>query len=154
MLGQCYQAYKLSQKLEKMLEGVDYVSESDSAWTGFASWEPVKKINAKEIKRVLKLRDKIDGEVAYYKLEESKNVYKFLRNQIEAYEDEWSYNDPVAAAKLKKVIHFISKKFGKNVRFAMHGEGNEWSSFVGDRIIIMIMDDGCVLGLKAYTVWT
>ena len=153
--GQCYNAYKLSQELEKMVEDVYYISEADDTWHGFASWTPIKEVSAAELKRVLNLKDKIEGEPAFFSLsKDHTSAYNFLRWQIESLESDDEYEDTKNAAKMKKLIQAISKKFGKNVRMIEYGQGDGNNFFVGDDMIILIMDDGCVLGLKALRVWT
>lgn len=151
--GQCYQAFQASKKLEKIVQDVYFVSESDDTWTAFASWEPVKEISAEEIRRVLKLGEVPHWQETFFKMDGQSVAYKFIRDEIEAYNEE-NYNEPETQLKLKNLIKTISKKYGKNVRLVLHGNGDGDAYFVGYHMIVIIDSNGCVLGLKAYTVWT
>lgn len=152
--GKCMAAYKEAKKLEKMVEGVYWVSEGDDFWKAFASWQPLKKITKNEIARVLKLEDTLYGEPAHYSVESYKDLYEMLRYEIESYDEDGSYEDLESAKKLKKLISYISKNYGKRARLVMHGSGDGSDYFGGYHMIVLIQENGCVLGLKAETVWT
>ncbi len=152
--GECYAAYKESKKLEKMVEGVYWTSEADDFWHGFASYKPIKEITKKEIARVLNLKDTIYGQPAFISMESSKELYNFIRYEIEVFDEGGAYEDEADARKFKKLINYIAKKYGNKTRLVMYGSGDGHDYFGGHHMMIFIMDNGCVLGLKAETVWT
>ncbi|MGB0453110.1 MAG: hypothetical protein ACPGJV_05295 [Bacteriovoracaceae bacterium] len=151
--GQCYGAFKQAKELEKIVQDVYLVSEGDDTWEGFASWAPISEINEKEIRKALRLGETYEGQEAYFSMEGHAEVYDFLRNEIESYSPQY-YDDELAQEKLKNLMEAISQKYGKKVRLIMFGEGDGNAVFIGDHMIIMIDEMGCVLGLKALTVWT
>lgn len=151
--GQCYSAFKQAKELERVVSGVDFVSETDDSWKAFSSWVPVKKITEIEIRRVLKLGSKFNGEASYFEMDGQDELYTFLDNEIESYDVD-GYDDARSQRKLKRLKRIIKKNFGKNVRLIKFGEGNGDSFFSGDHMIILIDENGCVLGLKADTAWT
>ena len=155
--GQCYRAYKESQKLENMLEGVDYTSETDDIWHGFASWVPVEEITESEIRRVLRLGDTFQGvtveDGVHFTMRGSERALQFLDWEIESFGPE-NYDDPEPAEKLAKLREYIVEKYGDDIRLIKFGEGDGDSYFYGYHMIVMIDKQGCVLGVKAITVWT
>ena len=154
----CEQASKDAKELESIVSGVYHTSESDDFWTGFASSEPLKKITPEEMKRVIDLipmdsRD--DYYVANFRMENHKEAYKFMDYEIDslvhyAMDDE----EDDSPEKFHKLIDTIKEKYGENIRLIQYGDGDGDSHFVGDHMIIMIMENGCILGLKVFTVWT
>jgi len=80
-------------------------------------------------------------------------AYKFLRDEIASYDEDDTYQS-TEQRKLKRLIATISKAYKKNVRLVRFGNGDFDSFFVGYHMIVLIKDDGCVLGLRAHTVWT
>lgn len=159
--GVCKAAYLEAKALEKIVEEVYFVSEGDDTWHAFASWTTVKEVSESEIRRVLNLPKVLgpdhwnEGEPAHFSMsKDHSELYSFIRGEIEVYEDTDAYDDPEAAAKLKRLISRISKKFGKNARLFLYGAGDGDSFFSGDHMIVLIDHKGCVLGLKADTAWT
>lgn len=151
--GQCYNAFKEAKSLEKIVSDVYFISETDDKWAAFASWEPIKKINASEIRRVLNLGSTYESQAAYFSMGSANSLYNFLNNQIENFGPD-GYDEADSRKKLEKLKSTISKKYGKKVRLIMFGNGDGDSYFSGDHMIILIDDNGCVLGLKAMTAWT
>ncbi len=153
--GQCYQAFKKAKKLEAIVSGVEHTSETDSSWEGFASWVPIKNTTNEEIKRVLNLKKSDDIEEALYEVESSEKAYEFLKDEIETLEhyaqDGYGVDSP---AKLKRLLKIISNEFGDNIRLVMNGSGYDRSVFIGNHVIVLIMPNGCLAGLKVFTVWT
>ena len=157
--GQCYEAQKQSKKLEAITEGVLFLSEGDSPWSAFSSLTPIAEITEKGIRKALNLKDTIYGEKAYFEMSKDHTaLYSFIRSEIESledYADEEGDEEYLAGAKkLKKLISDISKKYGKDVRLVLYGAGDGDGYFGGDHMIVIIMKNGCVFGLKADTVWT
>ena len=151
--GQCYRAYKQAKKIEKMVEGVDYTTETDDHWYGFASWAPVADITEDEIRKALKLGNTYDGEESFFSMESAEKAYEFLDWEIELNTPE-NYDKPEQMAKLKNLKELLSNKYGSNIRLIMFGNGDGDGYFVGPHMIIMIDKQGCVLGIRAMTVWT
>ena len=152
--SQCSQSPRLAEKLASIVDGVIYVSETDDTWSPFYGAEPVNAISESEIKRVLKLSDTYQNAPAHFSLDSSSALYSFLNQQISLYEDEDVYADKLAAAKLKKLADRIYQEFGSHVRIGKYGEGDGDIFFVGERMLILVLPNGCVLGLQALTVWT
>jgi hypothetical protein len=155
--GACFEAYKEAKRLEKVVSGVYHTSETDDEWTGFASWEKVKDLTDSEIKRVLNLENdpEFDEEELLFRVESYTEAYRFMRNELENLEF-YAENKPNddSPAKFKRLIHEISKKYGANIRLVLNGGGDGDSIFIGDHIIVVIMPNGCLFGLKVLTVWT
>lgn len=143
-----------AKKLEKIVKDVYFISEADDQWTAFSSNSPVVEINESKIREVLNYTEAADEDDAFFYKDDYSRVYDFLRSEIQSLSYE---NDPEKtkeANKYRKLISTISKKYGKNVRFIEIGNGNGDSYFSGYYVILIIKDNGCILGLKAYVVQT
>ena len=151
--GQCYRAYKQAKKIEKMVEGVDYTTETDDTWYGFASWAPVSGITEDKIRKALKLGDMFDGEESFFSMESAEKAYQFLDWEIELNNSE-NYDKPEQMAKLTSLKELLSREYGSNIRLIMFGNGDGDGYFVGHHMIVMLDKRGCVLGIRAMTVWT
>ena len=155
---QCEEAKAQAKLLESMVSGVYYTSESDDFWTAFNSKEPVLAQTDEEIKRVLtaQIIDP-DGETyePMYRIENDIEAYKFMNYQIDSLVH-YASDDPEddSPERFQKLIDTIKEKYGKDIRLIQYGDGDGDSFFIGYHAIIMVMDNGCVLGLKVFTVWT
>ncbi len=152
-------AFKCSSEaalnLQASIQNVYYSSETDDTWHAFSSEEVASEISGEEIRRVLGLGDTFEGETSVFEMEESMAVYTLLEDQIEAYNDPYSYDDEASAIALRKLKDLLTQKYGDNVRLIKFGNGDEsFNYFVGDYMITVIDENGCVFGIKAYIVWT
>lgn len=155
---QCATAMTEAKRLESMVTGVYYTSESDDFWTAFSSKEAITANTDEEIKRVLngKIIDP-DNETyePTYRIENDSEAYKFLNWELDSLVHYASDNpEDDSPERFQKLINSIKEKYGKNIRLIQYGHGDGRSIFIGYHAIIMIMDNGCVFGLKVFTVWT
>lgn len=151
--GQCKSAYKKAKELEQVVKGVYYITESDSTWDAFASWVPVKDETDKEIRKTLKLGALYEGRESFFSIRGASGAYSLIEQQIENFGPD-VYDEPESLEKFKKLLNILSEKYGDNIQFIQFGNGDGDAYFVGDQMILIIDESGCLFGLKAFTVWT
>ena len=152
LAGVCYGAYLESQKLQELVKDVYLVTETDDNWTGFASWSKVTEINEEQIREVLRLGDVYDGEPSYFMMDGAEKAYEFLETQASYFGPD-IYDEPEAQKQLLALIEVLKEQYGDNIRYAEFGRGDD-IVFIGEQMILIVEDSGCVLGLKAFSVWT
>jgi hypothetical protein len=151
--NECKLAFEQAKELESLVNGIDFITETEDTWHGFASIESVKNLSELEIRRVLNLGAIYDNQESFFHMDDSNKAYEFIQSEIEHLGPEYD-REKESQDRFKKLLKTISAKYKGNIRLIQFGNGDLYSWFVGYHMIVLIDESGCILGLKALTVWT
>lgn len=163
--NECRSAYGKAKGLEGTVKDWLYITETDDNWTAFASFKKTKSSSKEDIYEALQIstmEEYRQSDDPFFYMESASEAYSFLERRLSWAQETIAEGDEEEIAEAKRtetailnLISILKSNYGDNVRLLYAGSGTEsFSYFVGEIMITVIGEDGCVFGIMAMNVWT